>query len=81
MTGLTKSEAREAAWSALTAPKTARLPFPTHGRIPDFEGADRAAEGLAAHPPGIDGAQLPAETLEAMPVLEQLRALKTRDRL
>jgi 5-formyltetrahydrofolate cyclo-ligase len=30
-------------------------------------------------PSGIDWAQLPADALEAMPILEQLRALQTRD--
>jgi 5-formyltetrahydrofolate cyclo-ligase len=28
----------------------ARFPFPVHGRIPNFEGAERAAERLLAHP-------------------------------
>lgn len=37
-------------WDALTRRKAARFPFPVHGRIPNFKGAERAAERLLAHP-------------------------------
>jgi 5-formyltetrahydrofolate cyclo-ligase len=37
-------------WDALTRRKAARFPFPVHGRIPNFKGAERAAERLFAHP-------------------------------
>lgn len=37
-------------WDALTRKKAARFPFPVHGRIPNFKGAEKAAERLLAHP-------------------------------
>jgi 5-formyltetrahydrofolate cyclo-ligase len=37
-------------WDALTRKKAARFPFPVHGRIPNFAGAQEAAERLLAHP-------------------------------
>jgi 5-formyltetrahydrofolate cyclo-ligase len=37
-------------WNALTEKKAARFPFPVHGRIPNFKGAEEAAERLLAHP-------------------------------
>ncbi|MGH8479593.1 MAG: 5-formyltetrahydrofolate cyclo-ligase [Gammaproteobacteria bacterium] len=46
----TKAEARQAVWDALVEARVARFPFPTHGRIPNFEGAREAAEHLLAHP-------------------------------
>lgn len=46
----TKAEARQAVWDALEAQKVARFPFPPHGRIPNFAGAEEAARRLAAHP-------------------------------
>ena len=33
----TKAEARQAVWDALVEARVARFPFPTHGRIPNFE--------------------------------------------
>ena len=45
-----KAEARSAVWKALVAHKAARFPFPLKGRIPNFEGADRAAALLLGHP-------------------------------
>jgi 5-formyltetrahydrofolate cyclo-ligase len=45
-----KAEARSAVWRALVAHKAARFPFPLKGRIPNFEGADRAAALLLEHP-------------------------------
>jgi 5-formyltetrahydrofolate cyclo-ligase len=41
-----KSEARIAIWKALVEHKVARFPFPLKGRIPNFDGADRAAARL-----------------------------------
>jgi 5-formyltetrahydrofolate cyclo-ligase len=37
-------------WDALTRRKAARFPFPVHGRIPNFKGAEKAAARLLAHP-------------------------------
>jgi 5-formyltetrahydrofolate cyclo-ligase len=37
-------------WDALRAAGVARFPFPPHGRIPNFQGAEQAAERLLAHP-------------------------------
>jgi 5-formyltetrahydrofolate cyclo-ligase len=45
-----KEDARQAVWDALERERVARFPFPPHGRIPNFEGAARAAERLLAHP-------------------------------
>ena len=42
-----KQDLRERIWDALEETGTARFPFPPHGRIPNFEGADRAADRLA----------------------------------
>jgi 5-formyltetrahydrofolate cyclo-ligase len=41
-----KQEARQAVWDRLQAEKLARFPFPPHGRIPNFKGAERAAVRL-----------------------------------
>jgi 5-formyltetrahydrofolate cyclo-ligase len=38
---------RERVWGDLEAAGVARFPFPPHGRIPNYEGADSAAERLA----------------------------------
>lgn len=45
-----KAEARQAVWDALQVAGVARFPFPPHGRIPNFVGAESAAERLLAHP-------------------------------
>ena len=45
-----KAAARDAVWDALTQRKAARFPFPVHGRIPNFAGAEQAAQRLLAHP-------------------------------
>jgi len=45
-----KSEARTAVWDVLENEDVARFPFPPHGRIPNFEGARRAAERLFQAP-------------------------------
>lgn len=46
----TKADARQAVWDALQAAGVARFPFPPHGRIPNFRGAEAAAERLLEHP-------------------------------
>ncbi|MFD1585419.1 5-formyltetrahydrofolate cyclo-ligase [Halorientalis brevis] len=43
-----KHSLRERVWDTLEASGDARFPFPPHGRIPNFAGADDAAERLAA---------------------------------
>lgn len=45
-----KKDARQAVWDALQAAGVARFPFPPHGRIPNFRGAEQAAERLLSHP-------------------------------
>lgn len=42
-----KQSLRERVWDTLADNEVARFPFPPHGRIPNFEGAERAAERLA----------------------------------
>lgn len=42
-----KQAIRERVWDDLDESSVARFPFPPHGRIPNFDGADRAAERLA----------------------------------
>jgi len=44
-----KGQARNAIWNALVEHKVARFPFPLKGRIPNFEGAERAAARLLVH--------------------------------
>ena len=41
-----KSGARQWVWDRLAAEGVARFPFPPHGRIPNFAGAELAAERL-----------------------------------
>jgi 5-formyltetrahydrofolate cyclo-ligase len=41
-----KDEARKAVWDRLQAERVARFPFPPHGRIPNFAGAEQAAKRL-----------------------------------
>ncbi|MFB6218005.1 MAG: 5-formyltetrahydrofolate cyclo-ligase [Halobacteriaceae archaeon] len=43
-----KQALRERVWDDLEASGVARFPFPPHGRIPNFAGADDAADRLAA---------------------------------
>lgn len=45
-----KDAIREAVWDALEETGVARFPFPPHGRIPNFAGADAAAHRLATLP-------------------------------
>lgn len=44
---MSKEELRERVWDALEESGEARFPFPPHGRIPNFAGAEEAAELLA----------------------------------
>lgn len=41
-----KDAARRHVWAALTEQRLARFPFPVHGRIPNFRGAEAAARRL-----------------------------------
>ena len=43
---VTKEDARQAVWDALEEKSIARFPFPPHGRIPNFDGAQQAAYRL-----------------------------------
>ena len=54
LTFATKADARQWVWDRLEAEKLARFPFPPHGRIPNFAGAERAAERLFDVPPWRD---------------------------
>ncbi len=44
---MAKQDLRERIWDELEASGDARFPFPPHGRIPNFAGADEAARRLA----------------------------------
>ena len=41
-----KSAARQRVWDTLSAEGVARFPFPPHGRIPNFAGAEMAVVRL-----------------------------------
>jgi 5-formyltetrahydrofolate cyclo-ligase len=45
-----KEQIRERVWDDLEDSGVARFPFPPHGRIPNFAGADDAADRLAEQP-------------------------------
>jgi len=47
-----KQDLRERVWDDLEASGVARFPFPPHGRIPNFAGADEAADRLAEQSKG-----------------------------
>jgi len=64
-----KQALRERVWDDLEASGTARFPFPPHGRIPNFAGADAAADRLGDLDPWRA-----AETLKANPDAPQLPA-------
>ncbi|MEQ8484313.1 MAG: 5-formyltetrahydrofolate cyclo-ligase [Pseudomonadales bacterium] len=49
-----KAEARQWVWDALQARGLARFPFPPHGRIPNFAGAEAAAARLLDEAPWRD---------------------------
>jgi 5-formyltetrahydrofolate cyclo-ligase len=63
-----KDDVRADVWQALEREGVARFPG-ARGRIPNFAGAERAAEGLADH-----RAWMAAETLKANPDSPQIRA-------
>jgi 5-formyltetrahydrofolate cyclo-ligase len=67
-----KQAVREAVWDAFDAGDQARFPFPPHDRIPNFAGADAAAERLADTP-----AWEAAATLKANPDAPQLPVRRT----
>lgn len=62
-----KEALRERVWDALEERGEARFPFPPHGRIPNFAGADEAAERVT----GLDEWQ-EAATVKANPDAPQL---------
>ncbi|WP_336345398.1 5-formyltetrahydrofolate cyclo-ligase [Halalkalicoccus ordinarius] len=62
-----KPTIRERIWDALEQSGEARFPFPPHGRIPNFAGADEAARPLADRPEWAD-----ARTVKANPDAPQL---------
>ncbi|WP_435145556.1 5-formyltetrahydrofolate cyclo-ligase [Halobaculum sp. P14] len=53
-----KQSLRERIWDDLEASGEARFPFPPHGRIPNFAGADAACDRLAATDEWADAAVL-----------------------
>ncbi|QLH77909.1 5-formyltetrahydrofolate cyclo-ligase [Halosimplex rubrum] len=55
-----KESLRRTVWDHLEDSGEARFPFPPHGRIPNFAGADRAAERLAGLPEWTEAARLKA---------------------
>ncbi|WP_053948590.1 5-formyltetrahydrofolate cyclo-ligase [Halolamina sediminis] len=57
-----KQTLRERVWDELEASGDARFPFPPHGRIPNFAGAEEAADRLAA-----TEAWAAAETIKSNP--------------
>ncbi|WP_435346751.1 5-formyltetrahydrofolate cyclo-ligase [Haloarchaeobius sp. HRN-SO-5] len=62
-----KQAIRESVWDELEAAGVNRFPYPPHGRIPNFAGADEAADRLAA-----TGEWQAAETVKANPDAPQL---------
>ena len=69
-----KDEARQAVWNALQAARVACFPFPPHGRIPNFAGAQQAAERLLNYAL-FDEVHCIKCDPDAMPVLKKLAAL------
>ena len=47
----TKTDARNYVWDLLETRGVARAPLPARGRIPNFDGAEAAAERIFDHPP------------------------------
>ena len=76
---MTKQDLRERIWDDLEERGAARFPFPPHGRIPNFAGADAAADRLAATPEWEAAAVLKANPdAPQLPVRRRaLRAGKT----
>ena len=77
---MSKQAIRDHVWDDLEASGVARFPFPPHDRIPNFAGADEAADRLADQPEWQA-----AETIKANPDAPQLpvrrRALRDGKRL
>lgn len=67
MTIVTKKEVRDQVWTQMQEIGVGRFPFPNKGRIPNFKGAEAAADRLAEHP-----AFLEAKTLKCNPDAPQL---------
>ncbi|QLD88401.1 5-formyltetrahydrofolate cyclo-ligase [Natronomonas salina] len=67
-----KQEIRERVWDHLEAEGYARFPFPPHGRIPNFEDADAAAERAMALPELAE-----ADAVKANPDSPQLPLRRT----
>ncbi|ELZ14950.1 5-formyltetrahydrofolate cyclo-ligase [Haloterrigena salina JCM 13891] len=65
--GVDKETIRQRVWDDLEESGEARFPFPPHGRIPNFAGADDAAERLAEQPEWTE-----ATTIKANPDAPQL---------
>lgn len=57
-----KEQIRQQVWDELERTGTARFPFPPHGRIPNFDGAENSADRLAEHT-----AWREAETIKSNP--------------
>lgn len=53
-----KGAARQAVWDRLADERLARFPFPPHGRIPNFKGAEAAARRLLALAPWKDAGRI-----------------------
>jgi len=64
-----KQALRERVWDGLEDSGVARFPFPPHGRIPNFAGAEAAGERLAATDVWVD-----ADVVKANPDAPQLPA-------
>ncbi len=82
-----KEAIREAVWDALEEADAARFPFPPHGRIPNFDGADAAAERLCTLPWWADvevvkcNPDAPQRPLRERALREGRRLLMARPRL
>ncbi|MXV63468.1 5-formyltetrahydrofolate cyclo-ligase [Natronorubrum sp. JWXQ-INN-674] len=66
-TAVDKESIRQRVWNDLEESGEARFPFPPHGRIPNFAGADEAADRLADQPEWRS-----ASTIKANPDAPQL---------
>ena len=82
-----KSAARQWVWDTLSAEGVARFPFPPHGRIPNFAGAEVAALRLLEIEPwksataikvNSDSLRWPIVGPETTRVLAATRGLSTR---
>lgn len=76
---MNKQSLRERVWDELEESGEARFPFPPHGRIPNFAGAEEAADRLASLPEWEDAAVVKANPdSPQLPVRRRaLRAGKT----